>query len=79
MGSLLNKISVFLSIKDIVISDTSNGGCRREEKSRKHWSVFTMLLFLVAEIFLFVRSNQKQFVYIDCTENHRKIGPSQMS
>ena len=24
---------------------TSNGGCRREEKSRNHWSLFTKLLF----------------------------------
>jgi len=39
---------------------TSNGGCRREEKSRKHWSLFTMLLSSVTEFFLFVRSNQKQ-------------------
>ena len=28
-------------------SYTSNGGCRREEKSRKHWSLFTKLLSLV--------------------------------
>ena len=42
----------------------SNGGCRREEKNRKHWSLFTILLFLVAEILLFVRSNQKQFVLL---------------
>ena len=26
---------------------TSNGGCRREEKSRKHWSLFTKLLSVV--------------------------------
>ena len=26
---------------------TSNGGCRHEEKSRKHWSIFTQLLSLV--------------------------------
>ena len=32
---------------------TSNGGCRREEKSRKHWSLFTMLLTSVTKIFLF--------------------------
>ena len=31
------------------------------------------------KFFLFVRSSQKQFVCIDCTENQRKIGPSQMS
>ena len=40
---------------------TSNGGCRREEKIRKHWSLFTMLLTSVTKIFPFsVRSNQKQ-------------------
>ena len=30
--------------------NTSNGGCRREEKSRKQWSLFTML---VTEIFFY--------------------------
>ena len=33
---------------------TSNGGCRREEKSRKHWSLFTKLLSLVtANLFFY--------------------------
>ena len=33
---------------------TSNGGCRREEKSRKHWSFFTKLLSLVtANLFFY--------------------------
>ena len=32
---------------------TSNGGCRREEKSRKHWSLSTMLLTSVTKIFPF--------------------------
>ena len=36
-----------------VILSTTNGGCRREEKSRKHWSFFTMLLFSVTEFFYF--------------------------
>ena len=27
--------------------NTSNGGCRREEKSRKRWSLFTKFLFSV--------------------------------
>ena len=31
---------------------TSNGGCRREEKSRKLWSFFTKLLSLVTANFL---------------------------
>ena len=30
---------------------TSNGGYRREEKSRKHWSLFTKLLSSVTAIF----------------------------
>ena len=29
----------------------SNGGCRREEKSRKHWSLFIKLLSSVTAIF----------------------------
>ena len=37
---------------------TSNGGYRREEKSYKHWSFFTMLLSSVNEFFCFFRSNQ---------------------
>ena len=49
-----------LSLCLCIIECTSNGGCSREEKSREHWSFFTMLLFSVIEIFLFVRSNQKQ-------------------
>ena len=36
---------------------TSNGGCRREEKSRKGCSLFTMLLSFVIATFFFVRSN----------------------
>ena len=38
----------------------SNGGCRREEKSRKQWSIFTMLSSSVIEIFFFIKLNQKQ-------------------
>jgi len=41
-------------------NDSSNGGCRREEKSRKHWSFFTNLLFSIPGFFLFVRLDQKQ-------------------
>ena len=33
---------------------TSNGGYRREEKSRKHWSLFTMLLSSVTVIFFYL-------------------------
>ena len=42
---------------------TSNGGCRRKEKSRKHWSLFSFHHAFVLSyciLFLFVRSNQKQ-------------------
>ena len=53
---------------------TSNGGCRREEKSRKHWSLFTMLLSSVTNFFFFLLDQiQKTIVCIDCTENQRKI------
>ena len=33
------------------IKCTSNGGCRRDERSRKHWSLFAKLLFSVFTIF----------------------------
>ena len=33
-----------------VLIFTSNGGCRREEKSRKHWSLFTKLLSSITAI-----------------------------
>ena len=39
---------------------TSNGGCRREVKSPKHWSLLITFLFLVTAMLLFVRSNQEQ-------------------
>ena len=29
---------------------TSNGGCRREEKSRKHWSLFTKILSSIRRV-----------------------------
>ena len=34
--------------------NTSNGGCRREEKSRKHWSLFTKLLSSITAIFFYL-------------------------
>ena len=40
---------------------TSNGGYRREEKSHKHWSLFTMLLSSVTANFLLVRRNQEPY------------------
>ena len=56
---------------------TSNGGRRREEKSRKHWSFFTMSS--VIEIHFICYFESKAIVCIDCTKNQRKIGLSQMS
>ena len=58
---------------------TSNGGCRREEKSRKQWSLFTMLLSSDIEISFICYFKSKAIVCIDCTENQRKIELSQMS
>ena len=53
-------VFVIFSLHSSILQNTSNGGCRREEKSRKHWSFFTLLLSSVMEFFLFIRSNQKQ-------------------
>ena len=46
---------LFLPIKSFIYNEiskifsivTSNGGCRHEENSRKRWSLFTKLLYLV--------------------------------
>ena len=52
---------------------TSNGGCRREEKSRKHWSLFTKLLSLVAaNLFFPIRSNQPQLYVLIALKNREK-------
>ena len=59
--------------------NTSNGSCRLEEKSLKHWSLFTMLLSSVTENFFNGYIKSKAVVCIDCTENQRKIELSQMS
>ena len=49
-GSMKEGKKKFLNILTI----TSNGGCRREEKSRKHWSLFTKFLFSVtANLFIY--------------------------
>ena len=42
------------------IIGTSNGGYRREEKSHKHWSLFTKFLSSVTAFFFLLKSNQKQ-------------------
>ena len=53
---------------------TSNGGCRREEKSRKHWSFFTKFLFSVIANFSFVRSNQEQLYALIALKIREKKG-----
>ena len=58
---------------------TSNGGYRREEKSHKHWSLFIMLSSSVTAIFFICEIKSRAIVHIECTENQRKIGLSQMS
>ena len=57
---------------------TSNGGCRREEKSCKHWSNLASMSLVTANLF-FCYIKSRAIVYIDCTENQRKIGLSQIS
>ena len=38
----------------VCLTSTSNGGCHREEKSRKHWLLFTKLLsFVTANLFFY--------------------------
>ena len=45
--------SSLFSVSIMIAFFTSNGGCRREEKSRKHWSFFTRFLFSVtANLFI---------------------------
>ena len=58
---------------------SSNGGYRREEKSRKHWLVSTKLWFSVTAIFFIYQIKSKTIVYIDGTENQKKLGLSQMN
>ena len=59
---------------------TSNGGYRREEKNHKHWSLFTMLfIFSYCNFFFICEIKSRAIVCIECTENPRKIGLSQMS
>ena len=53
-------------------SDTSNGGCRREEKSCKHWSLFTKLLSSIPAFFLFIRSNQEQLYILIALKIRKK-------
>ena len=48
---IVNRLVLFNHL--LFASYTSNGGCRREEKSRKHWSLFTKFLFSVtANLFI---------------------------
>ena len=46
-----------------MFTDTSNGGCRREEKSPKHMPLFAMLFFQSLLYLSFVWSIQEQFMY----------------
>ena len=54
----LSNLAVFCTVtyghnmgRNARICATSNGGCRREEKSLKYWSLFTKLLSLAPAIF----------------------------
>ena len=60
-------------------NSTSNGGCLREEKSCKHWSLFTKLLFSVTANLSTCKIKSKALACIGCTVNPRNIGLSQMS
>ena len=51
---------------------TSNGGYRREEKSHKHWSLFSMLSSSVTANFLFVRRNQEQLYALNAVKIREK-------
>ena len=73
------KVESFLASHTSQIDVASNGGCCREEKSHKHWSLFTLLLSSVCKFFFFCYFKSKEIIWIDCTENHRKIELSQMS
>ena len=52
--------------------NTSNGRYRREEKSQKHWSLFTMLSFSVTANFLFVKRNQEQLYALNALKIREK-------
>ena len=52
--------------------DTSNGGYRHEEKSHKHWSLFTMLSSSVTANFLFVRRNQERLYALNALKTRKK-------
>ena len=65
--------ALVLSDSSMVVSLTSNGGCRREEKSRKHWSLFTKFSFFV-KFFLFVRVIQEQLYVLNALKIREKLG-----
>ena len=52
---------------------TSNGGCCREEKSRKHWSLFTKFCLQSPQIFLVA---DKQLYKRLCLSVGRSVGQS---
>ena len=51
---------------------TSNGGYCCEEKSHKHWSLFTILSLSVIVNFFVSWIRLGVIVYIKSTENHKK-------
>ena len=44
-------------------NSTSNGGCRRKEKSRKHWSFFTKFFFWSLQIFFLLDQIKSNCMY----------------
>ena len=57
---------------------TSNGGCHREEKSRKHWSFFTKLLSSIPAFLNLLDQIKGSFMYWLHWKSVKKE-PSQMS
>ena len=55
------------------IQVTSNGSCRREEMSCKHWFISSKLLSSVTAIFFICQNKSRATVCIDCIENQRNI------
>ena len=54
-------------------NSTSNGSYCREEKSHKHWSLFTMISpSVTANFFLFVRLNQEQLYVLNALKIREK-------
>ena len=69
---IMIKFKIQLLKKRYLYMITSNGGYRREEKSHKHWSLFTMLLSSVTANFLLVRRNQEQLYALNALKIREK-------